>query len=100
LVKPGQLNARPDHLLQIETGEEPTNLEDNLPDVSLFAVSFFYNYFEDITQSLHTETAPEGYTVAQKKQLVVRATDYTLIAGKLYKMGLDEVLRQCLNGHE
>ena len=27
------LNARPNHLLRIETAEEPTNLEEGLPDV-------------------------------------------------------------------
>ena len=32
IVKPGRLNAGPDPLSRIETGEEPTNLEDNLPN--------------------------------------------------------------------
>ena len=32
IFKPGQLNAGPDHLSCIETGEEPTNLEEGLPD--------------------------------------------------------------------
>lgn len=31
-MKLGRLTARPDHLLQIETGEEPTKLEEGLPD--------------------------------------------------------------------
>ena len=38
IVKPGQLNVGPDHLLRIESGEEPTNLEDNLPDAQLFVI--------------------------------------------------------------
>jgi hypothetical protein len=40
--------------------------------------------------------APTEYTIPQKKQLVVRATDFSLIAGKLYKMGPDEILRICV----
>ena len=32
IVKPGILNTGPDHLSQIDSGEEPINLEDNLPD--------------------------------------------------------------------
>ena len=28
IVKPGHLNASPDHLSRIEMGEEPTNIED------------------------------------------------------------------------
>ena len=31
IVKPGHLNASPDHLSWIEIGEEPTNIEDVLP---------------------------------------------------------------------
>ena len=39
IVKPGRLNAGPNHLLRIEIGEEPSNLEEGLPDAQLFAVS-------------------------------------------------------------
>jgi hypothetical protein len=38
IVKPGKLNARPDHLPRVTIGEEPTNLEDNFPDAKLFSV--------------------------------------------------------------
>ena len=31
---------------------------------------------------------------------MVRATDFTLIVGKLYKMGPDEILRRCVLEHE
>ena len=39
-------------------------------------------------------------TTQQKKQLVVRAADLTLIAGQLYKMGPDEILHRCVLEHE
>ena len=32
IVNLGKLNAVPDHLSRLETGEEPTSLEDNMPD--------------------------------------------------------------------
>ena len=32
IVKPGRLNAGPDHLSRLESGEEPISLEDCLPD--------------------------------------------------------------------
>ena len=31
IMKLGKLNFRPDHLSRIETREEPTNIDDNLP---------------------------------------------------------------------
>jgi hypothetical protein len=36
----------------------------------------------------------------QKKNLVVWAADYQLIAGHLYKMGADSILRRCVLEHE
>jgi hypothetical protein len=39
--------------------------------------------------------APNEYTITQKKQLVVHAADFSLIAGQLYKVGPDEILRRC-----
>jgi hypothetical protein len=40
--------------------------------------------------------APREYTIIQKKQLVVRATNFSLIDGQLYKMRPDEILRRCV----
>jgi hypothetical protein len=36
VVKPGRLNAGPDHLSRITNGEEPNNLEDKFLDAYLF----------------------------------------------------------------
>ena len=36
VVKPGRLNAGPDHLSHVEKGEEPTNMDDVLPEVQFF----------------------------------------------------------------
>jgi hypothetical protein len=44
--------------------------------------------------------APSEYTITQKKQLVVHAIDFSLIVGKLYKMGPDEILRRCVMEEE
>ena len=57
-------------------------------------------YFQDIVQYLSTGFPPVEMTTQQKKQLVVRAADFTLIAGQLYKMGPDEILRRCVLEHE
>jgi hypothetical protein len=36
----------------------------------------------------------------QKKNLVIKAADYQLIAGHLYKMSVDSILRRCVLEHE
>ena len=91
-MKLGRLNAGPNHLSRIEIGEEPTSLEDNLPDAQFFSIQIVDDYFRDIIEFLMTGTAPEEFTTQQKKQLVVKAADFTLIAGQLYKLGRDEIL--------
>jgi hypothetical protein len=40
--------------------------------------------------------APCGYTIIQKKQLVVCVADFSLIDGHIYKMGPNEILRRCV----
>jgi hypothetical protein len=96
IVKPGRMNKGPDHLSRLEHGEEPTNLEDTLPDAQLLAIRNIDDHFTEIVQFLSTGMAPSEYTIPQKKQLVVRAADFSLIAGHLYKMGPDEILRRCI----
>lgn len=77
---------------RIKTGEEPSNLEEGLPDAHLFVVRIAGRHFEDIIHFLITRTTPEGYYVQQKKELVVHVVDFSVIAGHLYKMGIDDVL--------
>ena len=92
IVKPGKLNAGLDHLSKLETCEEPTSLEDNMSDAQLFVIQISDDYFKEIMEILTTGKAPTGYNAKQKKQLVVRVVDFTLIMGQLYKLGPDEVL--------
>eukprot|EP00253_Pinus_taeda_P003223 PITA_03223 len=48
----------PDHLSRIDNGEEPTNLEEGLPDAQLYAVCIMDGNFEDIVYFLTTGTTP------------------------------------------
>jgi hypothetical protein len=52
------------------------------------------DHFAQIVKFLSTRMAPSEYTIPQKKQLVVRVADFSLIVGQLYKMGPDEILRR------
>ena len=91
-MKPRQLNAGPDHISDIENGEEPTNIDDGLPDSQLFRVDITDDHYAPIIQFLAIGIALEDMLTNQKKQLVVKASDFQLIAGHLYKLGPDEIL--------
>jgi len=47
-VKTRRLNEGPDHLSHIETGEEPTNLEEALLDTQIFVLCITASRFKDI----------------------------------------------------
>jgi hypothetical protein len=100
IVKPGKLNIGPDHLSCILIGEDAGNMDDSLPYAHLFTVHMVDDYFADIVQFLSTGVAPPDFTIAQKKQLVVKETYYQLIVGNLYKLGIDGILRRCVLEHE
>jgi hypothetical protein len=83
IAKPGRMNKGPYHLSRLEHGEEPTSLEDTLLDAQLLAIRNIDDHFADIVQVLSIGMDPSEYTVPQKKQLVVHAADFSLIAGQL-----------------
>ena len=76
VVKPGQLNAGPHHLSRIEIREEPTNIDDGLPDVQLFHVDIADDHYAPIIQFLATGVALEDMSTSQKEYLVVKASDF------------------------
>ena len=45
IVKPSRLNARADHLSRLESGEEPTCLEEYLLDAQLFSIQIVDDQF-------------------------------------------------------
>lgn len=99
-MKPGNLNARSVHLSWIKNGDEPTNLEEGLPDAQLFAVRIEDDHFSYIVQFSSTGTTPKGYSTQQKKESVVQATNFSVITRHLYKMGYNELLRRYVPEYE
>jgi len=96
VVRLGELNVGPDHLSCLETGESNGTIDDQLPDADLFRIEAIPDHLQEIATLLTTGNCPQDYTTMQKRNLVVRAADYKLIAGHLYKMGLDQLLRRCV----
>jgi hypothetical protein len=48
VVKPGRMNKGPDHLSKLEHEEEPTNLDDTLPDAQLLVIRKVDDHFAEI----------------------------------------------------
>ena len=48
MVQPGKLNVGPDHLSHIDTGEEPTRVNDDFLDAHLFRIEIVPEELEEI----------------------------------------------------
>ena len=78
---------------RIDTGEEPTGIENDLPDAHLFQIEFVPSDLEETAQFLKEGCALEGTSDKKKNTMAMKATPYTIINIFLYKLGLDDVLR-------
>ena len=80
-MNPRWLNVCLDHLSPVENGEELTHIDDGLLYVQLFHFDIANDHYAPIIQFLATGVTPEDMSTSQKKQLVVKASDFQLIAG-------------------
>jgi len=71
IVNLRRLNVGPHHIFKRETQEEPTSLEDSMPDTQIFSIKVVDDDFADIIQFLSTGMSPTEYTTKQKMELVV-----------------------------
>jgi hypothetical protein len=100
IIEPGRCNVGPDHLSILELRESGEVVDDQFLDAVLFLVEAIPEYLKDIEVFLSTRVCLETYSTTQKHHMVVRATDYQLIAEQLYNLGLYSILRRCVLDHE
>jgi hypothetical protein len=100
IVKPRRCNVGQNHLSRLESRESGGAVDDQLPYADLFWIEAIPEYLEDIVSFLSTHNFPETYFATQKRHVVVRTVDYQLIAGKLYKLALDNNLSRCVLNHK
>ena len=81
---------------RIDIGEEPTGVEDDLPDAHLFQIEVVSTELEEIAQFLENGQASEGMSMKKKQILAMKAAPYSLINKFLYKMSLDDILQWCV----
>jgi hypothetical protein len=66
-------------------------VDEQLLDAYLFRIEAIPEYLEDIAIFLSTGACPETYSSTH--HMVIREADYQLITKKLYKLGLDNILK-------
>jgi len=68
--------------------------------VKLFCIKVIPDQLVKIKEFIIVGQDITKHNLVQCRQLVTRSVDYQLIAGKLYKLGADDILRHCSLKHK
>ena len=92
-IKLGCSHQRIDHLLRITNGEAPTGVNDDLPNAMLFMVETTPRWVEHILEVLSIDISwPQEYRSLSIEE-IEESKHYVLLFEKIYRQGLDQVLR-------
>jgi hypothetical protein len=108
VVKSGKANSNADYLSRPRVEESVVDISaefpDEFPDLSDVAV-FHLNdevdsEFQDIINYLVRSEFPDHITREEKEVFQRKVAPYSLIKGILFKLGVDEQLKRCLEGSD
>jgi hypothetical protein len=94
--KPGNLHKQADHLSRLSIELGTCEINNNFPDANLFSIGVVPTWYEHIAEFLSTPQLPEGLSKNERRKVRVNSTHFALISGKLYRKGIDGLLRRCL----
>ena len=95
--KPGKMHLQADHLSRLSEEVGTEEIDDEFPDGRLFTVQrvpLWYNY---IAEFLSTQTFPPGLDRNERRKIRVNSTNFAIITNKLYRRGVDGILRRCVD---
>ena len=96
VLQPEKSHVSANHLSRIKLGEPPEGVNDDFPDVQLFHITVLPSWYARIREYLSTRRFPSEMPPNERRKLVLRRRTFQLINNLLYKMGPDQILRQCV----
>jgi hypothetical protein len=94
------INVVADFLSRLTIPTKGGMIDDHFPDEHLFAISTQTPWFVDIANYLTTGRFPQHFSYQERCKIVRKSTTYTWVAGYLFKLGPDQVLRICIREDE
>ena len=92
VAKKGVTQQRADHLSRLIMGEGQQGIPDDLPDAYLFNVEMVPKWSKDIVPMLTIGSLRLNDSMETNLTLIEQSTQFSMIAGRLYKQGQDNVL--------
>ena len=99
---PGNENAVAKFLSRLEEPGTDQGVADDLPDAALFILTSEQenDWYEQMRNFIMDYSFPQQLSMDKKRRLALRSRDFTIIAGQLYKKGIDQICRRCVPEHE
>ena len=95
--KPGKMHLQADHLSRLSEEMGTEEIDDEFPDGRLFTVQKVPLWYSYIAEFLSTQTFPPGLDQNERRKIRVNSTNFAIIANKLYRRGVDGILRRCVD---
>ena len=92
-----------DYLSRLDNGESRTEVLDELPDADLFEAQpqkYISNWYEEMFELLTDRAFHESLSADKRKKLALKSKSFLIIAGVLYKRGIDQVIKRCVPDFE
>jgi hypothetical protein len=95
--KPGKKHLQADYLSRISTELSSTDIDDEFPDARLFAIRKVPSWYEYIAEFLSTQQFPPHMDKNERRKVRVNSSHFLIISDKLYRRGIDGILRRCVD---
>ena len=95
--KSGCMHLQADHLSRLsdEAGSSP--VDDNLRDDNFFLVTAKADRYSGIVEFLTTQQLTTELTKEERRKIIVNSRHYTVIGHRLFRRGMDGILRRCVS---
>jgi hypothetical protein len=100
LDKPIKQNVVTYFLSRLTIPIEEGMIDDQFPDEHLFSISIQTPWLSDIENYLTTRKFPQQFSYREKCKIVRKSSAYSWIAGYLFKLCLDHILRRYIREDE
>ena len=99
-MKKGTTHQRANYLSCLTSGEAPKGIEDDLPDAYLFNIEMIPKWSENFVPLLTIGQLDIPLPIQEKQSLIQNAASFVMLAGRMYHLGWDGILRLCIEPQE
>ena len=85
---------------RLTSGEALKGIEDDLPDAYLFNIEMIPKWSEKYVPLLTIGQLNIPFPLHEKQALVQKAASFVMLAGRMYRLGKDGILRLCIEHQE